>query len=382
MERESGKRDPKTQNGFFSKLKAAARVMSMFFGGIGFAAISGAMLQKLRDPHSHWGALLDLAPLILSIPDLFSSSKNEKTGSGCLTGLALMGCLTGMYFLRTQPWAPVALGAVFATFFWTRSKSTGRSYMFLSAGSLLAGLLSLQFPWPNEQRCLLTLVGVGVTMSLQGLWIILRYLQGERPAEFAEPAAPAAKSSDREALRFIHLIFGTIEHIQIFSPELEQRIRARYQSEISQLKDLGFDYLFSDGESFSLFRLVMLFPALIVFMMLCKREVMTVHDGTKILNCHPIFAARNRTAYACPGVFGVSFDTAFQDGTILLSKNSGDDNTRGAMIVINCCKGASIADTWARHQERIVALEAEGKRVDRQTSFQFYAEMSHKETAP
>jgi hypothetical protein len=143
---------------------------------------------------------------------------------------------------------------------------------------------------------------------------------------------------------------------------------------------LGFDYQFSDGETFSLFRPPLLFPALVLFMKWCKREVLTIHDGTRILNGHLIFAARNRTAFAYPGIFGVSIDTAFQDGTILLSRNYGDDNSRGPMIVINCCKKASISDTWGKHQERIAALEAEGKRVDRQTSFQFYAGMSYKET--
>jgi hypothetical protein len=70
-------------------------------------------------------------------------------------GLAVGGCLAGIFFMRAYDWASVAVGALFATFFWAHSKSAGRSYMFLSAGSLLAGVLSLQVPWPNEQRCLL-----------------------------------------------------------------------------------------------------------------------------------------------------------------------------------------------------------------------------------
>ena len=64
-----------------------------------------------------------------------------------------------------------------------------------------------------------------------------------------------------------------------------------------------------------------------------------------------------------------------------MSKNYGDDNSRGPMVVINYCKKASISDTWAEHQKRIAVLEAEGKRADRQTSFQAWAEISHKETA-
>jgi hypothetical protein len=253
--------------------------------------------------------------------------------------------------------------------------------VFLSAGSLLAGVLSLHFPWPNEQRCLLTLVGVGVTATLQGAWIIVRYLQGYRTAEFSEPAGSPNKSSDRATIRFAHLVFGKIEHVQIYSHELEERIRTRYQSGIRQLTDLGFSYQFSDGETFSSYRLALLFPALIVFLMWRKREVMTIHDGTRILNGHPILIDKNKTAYANPGVFGVSFYSAFQDGTLLVSKNYGGDNSLGPMVVANYCKSASISDTWAEHQKRIAVLEAEGKRADRQTSFQAWAEISHKETA-
>jgi hypothetical protein len=51
-------------------------------------------------------------------------------------------------------------------------------------------------------------------------------------------------------------------------------------------------------------------------------------------------------------------------------------------MIVKFAEKASISETWAKHQERIAALEAEGKCVDRQTSFQAYAEISYKETAP
>jgi hypothetical protein len=153
-----------------------------------------------------------------------------SVATGCLMPAVVVGCFAGLYFMRAHDWAPVAAGALCAIFFWVLSRSTKRPYLFLSAASLLAGLLSLQFPWPNEQRCLLTAAGVGLTVTLQGAWIIVRYLQGHRPAELSEPVASSSQSSDRGFLRFAHWIAGTIGYIQISSPELEQRKRSKFPS--------------------------------------------------------------------------------------------------------------------------------------------------------
>jgi hypothetical protein len=376
---ESERRDVKPQESNRGKLKTALRVMGPFLAGIGFASISGSVLMAIRMPHSLWGFACSLVFLFVSTFSLFR--KEQPSGSSQLLWFALWLCLIPLYFLRAQIWVPVAGATLFAIYFWRHLKSTGRSYPFMSAGCLLAGVLSLQVPWPNEQRCLLTLVGVGATASLQGLWIIFRYLQGHRPVNLLEPAEPSSKSSDKQLISFMHLVFGKIEHIQLHSPALEQRIRTRYQSEIYQLTGLGFDYQFSDGEAFSLFRLALLLPALIVFMMWCKREVMDVHGGTKILTAYSIFMSKNKTTFVHPNPFGVKYYTSFQDGTMLVSRNYGDKDGVGPTVMANPCKGASIADTWAKHQERLAELEAGGKRVNRQTSFQAYAEISHKETA-
>jgi hypothetical protein len=335
--------------------------------------------MEVRAPHSHLQLLLMTFPLILATLDFFP--KEENTGSGCLMWAALSSCLAGLYFMRAQDWAPVVAGVLFAIYFWAHSKPTGRPYQFMSAGSLLAGVLSLRFPWPNEQRCLLTLVGVGATAILQGAWIIIRYLQGDRPAEFLCPDDSANKSSDRGLLRFLHLIIGPIEHVQVFSPELESRIRARFQSEFRQLSDLEFDYLFSDGETFSIFRLVLILPAINVLLMWLKREVISLRDGCTFLIGFPVFISRNKNAFGYSSGLGVKFYTAFQDGTILVSKDYADGDIPSGPMIVKYAQKASISDTWAKHQERIVALEAEGKRVDRQTSFPVYAEISHKETA-
>jgi hypothetical protein len=41
-----------------------------------------------------------------------------------------------------------------------------------------------------------------------------------------------------------------------------------------------------------------------------------------------------------------------------------------------------ISTAWADHQERVHALELEGKRAEYDTTFQTWAGISHNETAP
>jgi len=252
----------------------------------------------------------------------------------------------------------------------------------------VAGLSALQVPWPNEQRCLLALVGVGLAGFLQGASNTVQYLRGRWPqppagavlAQPWEPAASAREPLDRSLVRFIRWIFGAIGHVQIGSPAFDQRIRLRYQSEIGELTGLGFAYLYSDGETFSLFRLLLLLPAIIVFDKWRNRQPLTVHRGTKILAGYPVLVSKDETTYANPNGHGVKFLTAFQDGTLLASGSYADDTTRGPMVVKHS-RTASIGDTWAGHRERIQELEAEGKQVVRQVGYQAFTEMAPKETA-
>ena len=188
-------------------------------------------------------------------------------------------------------------------------------------------------------------------------------------------------ASKRITVHFVHWIMGTVEHIHIYSPEIEQRIRIRFQSEIRQLTNLGFDYLFTCGEAFSLFRMVLILPAITVILMLCKGAVMTLHNGTKILLGYPVFLSRNKNAFVYTSGLGTKFYTAFQDGTLLVSKDYVDADIAAGPMIIKYAQKASISDTWTAHQERIAALEAEGKRVDCQTSFQAWANISRKEMA-
>ena len=130
--------------------------------------------------------------------------------------------------------------------------------------------------------------------------------------------------------------FGTIGLVQIFSPEFEQRIRARYQSETEQLSSIGFDLLFFVGDSTSIFRLALIFPAIVVLHMKRNRVPMTIQNGTTLLTGNPVFISRDKTAYAHPNSLGFTFHTRFQDGTILVSKNFGEDSGLHPLHHLQC----------------------------------------------
>jgi len=184
-------------------------------------------------------------------------------------------------------------------------------------------------------------------------------------------------------LRMLPYLFdwtiGTIDLVQVFSPEFEQRARTRYRAETALLADLGFDLAFFVGDSTSVFRMLLILPAIIVFQMWRGGVPMTVQNGTRLLTGNPVFTSRNKNAYAHPNSLGFTFHTRFQDGSVLVSKNFGDDSGYIPAVLGNTCLAASASDTWAAHQKRMEELVAEGRRVDLQTSFQAYREIVLKE---
>jgi hypothetical protein len=346
--------------------------------GLAITTLFVSFLIEVRFPHSPWRII---GPIVLLAGLLAGFRKKDKT-SETAELLWIVACLflAPVYYFRTHEWAPIATGAIFALYFLFLSKFSGRSYPFVSAGCLLAGILSLQVPWPNSQRCILTLVGFGVTMTLQGAWILVRFLQGHAPQSTPNSNEPEASSGEMGLERFLLCIFGSFERIQICSPEFERRIRERYQSETGQLDEIGFDCVFFYGESYPLYRLLLVFPALIFFSMWRNRVPMTLQGGTRILNGNPVFAARDKSAYAHSNDMGITFHTAFENGSVFVSRNFGDDEDKKVPAVsVKVFKGSGAEDLWAKHQLRIQEEKFAGNQIDSQSSFEAYRQMILKE---
>jgi hypothetical protein len=228
---------------------------------------------------------------------------------------------------------------------------------------------------------MLAFVGFGLAVALQGFWQIVRYAQGEGPRP-VPLLAPYSVSSEDIALRWlVWLVLGRMECVQIYSPALDQKIRARYQTEIDALSRLGFNYFCSYAETFSAFRLLLVLPALATLVMLLKREVIWLDGDGKLGPCNPVMTASDSSAYAEASGLGVKFYTAFTDGTFLVWANHESCNCEGP-VMTKRWRVATVSEAWAEHRSSIEEFEAAGRRVDRRIDFKTFADMNQRETKP
>jgi hypothetical protein len=182
-------------------------------------------------------------------------------------------------------------------------------------------------------------------------------------------------------LIFIVVLFGKqltgpTEHAQISLPAFERRIQNRYRSESNQLSNLGFAPLFFYGEAFPLFRLLLIYPAILLTIMWLNREVVTVQNRSRLLFGFLVFNSSDRTIYAQPMQLGIKFFTRFRDGTILMTKSFGGKKKYGPTVVVHAMSNANIRDTWTEHQKQVQALEATGKQVDCEIGFEAFSNIS------
>jgi hypothetical protein len=186
--------------------------------------------------------------------------------------------------------------------------------------------------------------------------------------------AATAQPVERKFLQFLQALFGTIEHAPIDSQELDQRIRARFQSQIDELTGLGFDYLCSDGESFPLLRLLLVIPAIVTIGIWREGTPISVRAGS-ILAGYPLLVFRIKSTFAHVDGPRVKFLTAFKDGTLLVSGNYDNPIPRGPGI-LRYCQAGTVAETWTKHRARIQALETDASNIDSRSAYEAYVEMS------
>lgn len=173
--------------------------------------------------------------------------------------------------------------------------------------------------------------------------------------------------------------FGRVGHEQVFDHRLEQRVRERYDTEIRQLTLLGFNYAFTEGESFALYRILLVFPAIVLLMMLSKREVLAFGRGGKILLMMPVFCSADNRTFAHPFALGVKFQTAFRNGQLLVTKNFKSDCCETPEFVIQAANG-TIAEAWHTHQEWLNKLNTDMNPANRDSSYEAYVAISTRES--
>ena len=361
--------------------RAWFKVSGTFLAGICIACYFGRWLPRVLVPRSpRW------IPLLISIVPLFLlcrlgwrwiRPRDKADTEYLLPFIAFCLCWAPLQYFRHYGWAAPAAGVVMGAYAWEFARSRGRSWPIVVMGCLLAGTVARLVPWPNTLRLQLVFTCLGLAVALQGLWDIVRYLQGQRP----DPAPQPAASDYRALLTFHSFVFGRIEYAQIVSPLIDEKVRTRYQAEISELGRLGFGYCCSYSEAFSAFRLLFLFPAIVALLMLLKREVIRLDGGARFQTCHPLLTAGDNAAYAEAHSFGIKFYTAFTDGTFLVSAGHASQDCEGPVMTMHW-RRASIAEIWADHRSAIEVFEAAGRSVDRGADFETFADISRREEMP
>ncbi len=194
-------------------------------------------------------------------------------------------------------------------------------------------------------------------------------LQGQR--------APARQTGGHG---LVWLLFGRIDHVQITTSELGQRVRNRYQGAIAELAGLGFHELCSYGETFSVFRLLLGIPAIAILALLPKCPVIGWWPGLRMSECCPLLIAGDKGAYAEADCEGVKFYTAFTDGTFLVSANYRTVTQEGP-VMTQRWRAGSIGEVWAGHRAAVQSFEAASRCVDRRTTFQEFVDLLQRDHA-
>ncbi len=361
--------------------RAGLKVTGTFFAGICIACYFGRWLPRVLLPRYPWWipALIAIVPMVLLcwLAWRWIRPRSKADTEYLLPFIALVLCWAPLQYFRHHGWAAPAAGVVVGAYAWEFARSRGRSWPIAVMGCLLAGTVAPLVPWPNALRLQLVFTCFGLAVALQGAWEIVRHVLGNRP----EPGSQPTASDHRAFLTFHSLVFGRIEYAQIVSPLLDQKVRARYKAEISELTRLGFGYCCSYAEAFLAFRLLLLFPAIVALLMLLKREVIRLGGGARFQTCHPLLTEGDHGAYAEAHSFGIQFYTAFTDGTFLVSGGHASQDCEGP-VMTKRWRWASVAEIWADHRSAIEVFEAAGRRVDRRGDFETFADMSRREEMP
>ena len=186
--------------------------------------------------------------------------------------------------------------------------------------------------------------------------------------------AQIAESDARNLISFVHWLIGSIEYLPLTAPGMDHRVRRRHQAEITELTNLGFEYLCSEGQRFPLSRLLRVLPALASLGAWLQRTPIWIKDGF-ILFGYPILRCRLKPSFVELDASHAMFFTTFQDGTLLVSGNYDDPLPRGPGI-LRQFKAATLAETWNNHRTRVQALESVGKEIDPRSDYSTYAQAS------
>jgi hypothetical protein len=165
---------------------------------------------------------------------------------------------------------------------------------------------------------------------------------------------------------------------EITDPELQSRIRARYQREFAALEALGFRQQVSCLEVLGPYSALTDF--LLLLLMFSHREVLAFPRPLRLAVGVALLSHASPSSVAiCMGL-GVKFYTDFSDRSLLISPTFESHAIPGPNSpIFKNPPCPDLAEAWAGHQRRAAELQALGKTIHKFGSFADYVEIFNRE---
>ncbi len=160
---------------------------------------------------------------------------------------------------------------------------------------------------------------------------------------------------------------------QIAQPDVESKIRHKYQSEITALKEIGAVEMCFFRMVYPSFSCLTLWPYWLLA--LRRKEVVETQRPLRFTIGHPLLVFKDRTTYMTCSDSHVEFCTCFTDGTIWFSLNESKRGIADDKLKFHKYGHDSTIDyAWKSHCGRTTAFMQEGKQISSEVSLEEFAE--------
>jgi hypothetical protein len=161
--------------------------------------------------------------------------------------------------------------------------------------------------------------------------------------------------------------------------QIDAKLESKYQEQLQALAPLNFKDMMQMHEKafpFSAIALFFLYP-----MMLMNGEVFRVESPLRFVILYPVLVNRQYGTFAAVFSKGVTFSTAYTDGTVLSSTSFPSQEVvkpEHKIYRFAPTEALSIVDTWTLHQERYQELAAEGLETTSDFSLENFERIVHR----
>lgn len=168
------------------------------------------------------------------------------------------------------------------------------------------------------------------------------------------------------------------EYRQIADKGIEDRVRAKYQISINQLKRLNFEELCLFGESSWGFGLSNGLLGPLGVLAALPSEVIRIGSDLTATAYFLLLVSREYDTYVSSFGLGTKFYTSFTDGTCVITANFDtapihDDQEKLYKFAQPC----PLEDAWRQHQAKVAEFTAKGKQRKYHLSFDEFARLAH-----